>query len=106
LRHALIDATPRRGEDFGVIRISFASSLERFLPCPPRAVEAATVREALDAVVKDDPRLGAYLVDEQGRLRTHVAVFVGGAFVRDRETLSDRVSDGAEIYVLQALSGG
>jgi sulfur-carrier protein len=93
-------------EDFRVVRVSFASSLERFLPCPPRTVEGRTVREALDAVVKGDPRLGAYLVDEQGRLRAHVAVFVGGAFVRDREALSDSVPDGAEIHVLQALSGG
>jgi sulfur-carrier protein len=89
-----------------VVRVTFASSLERFLPCPPRAVEAATVREALEAVVRADPRLGAYLVDEQGRLRAHVAVFVGGSFIRDREALSDRVTDGSEIHVLQALSGG
>ena len=89
-----------------MVRVSFARSLERFLPCPSRTVEGRTVREALDAVVKNDPRLGAYLVDEQGRLRAHVAVFVGGAFVRDRETLSDSVPDGAEIHVLQALSGG
>jgi molybdopterin synthase sulfur carrier subunit len=97
---------PVRAEDLRVVRVSFASSLERFLPCPPRAVEGKTVREALDAVVKGDPRLGAYLVDEQGRLRAHVAVFVGSAFVKDRETLSDAVPDGAEIHVLQALSGG
>ena len=89
-----------------MVRISFSQSLERFLPCPSRTVEGTTVREALDAVVKDDPRLGAYLVDEQGRLRAHVAVFVGGAFMRDRESLSDPVPDGGEIHVLQALSGG
>jgi sulfur-carrier protein len=89
-----------------MVRVSFASSLERFLPCPPRTVEAATVREALDAVVRTDPRLGAYLADEQGRLRAHVAVFVGAAFVRDREGLSDRLNDGDEIHFLQALSGG
>ena len=89
-----------------VVRVSFASSLQRFLPCPARAVEAATVREALDAIVRDDPRLGAYLADEQGRLRAHVAAFVGGAFVRDRVSLSDRVADGDEIHFLQALSGG
>ena len=93
-------------EDFAVVRVSFAKSLERFLPCPARTVEGATVREALAAVVKGDPRLGAYLVDEQGRLRAHVAVFIGGVFVKDRETLSDPVPDGAEIHVLQALSGG
>jgi hypothetical protein len=33
-------------------------------------------------------------------------VFVNGARIRDRTHLSDRLPENAEIYVLQALSGG
>lgn len=33
-------------------------------------------------------------------------VFVNGQAIRDRVSLSDRVTDGAEVYVMQALSGG
>jgi len=33
-------------------------------------------------------------------------VFVNGVMIRDRQTLSDSVASDAEVYVMQALSGG
>ena len=39
-------------------------------------------------------------------MRRHMAVFVNGTRIADRIHLSDRVPENAEIYVLQALSGG
>jgi hypothetical protein len=39
-------------------------------------------------------------------LRRHIAIFVDGRQVNDRETLADAVTENAEIYVVQALSGG
>jgi len=47
-----------------------------------------------------------YVLDDQGRIRRHVAVFVGGEQLRDPATQSDAVADGDEITVMQALSGG
>ena len=44
--------------------------------------------------------------DDQARLRQHVVIFVDEKMISDREGLSDTVSDGSEIFVLQALSGG
>jgi hypothetical protein len=35
-----------------------------------------------------------------------VIVFVNGEMIRDRENLSDPVPPEAEVYVMQALSGG
>jgi sulfur carrier protein ThiS len=69
-------------------------------------VAGSTVREALEAVFARNPRLRGYLLDDQGGLRRHVVVFVGGEPVIDRERLSDKVSKESEISVLQALSGG
>jgi hypothetical protein len=46
------------------------------------------------------------VLDEQGHLRKHVVIFVDGARVRERETLSDPVATAREIHVLQALTGG
>jgi molybdopterin synthase sulfur carrier subunit len=69
-------------------------------------VEGVTVREVLDAALRDRPRLRAYLLDEQGRLRPHVAIFVDGALISDRATLADPVPPAASVYVMQALSGG
>jgi hypothetical protein len=46
------------------------------------------------------------VLDDQGALRRHVIVFVGDEPERDRVGLSDAAPSGAEIAVLQALSGG
>jgi len=64
------------------------------------------VREALDAVFEAHPRLRGYVLDDQSRLRKHVVVFVNGDMVRDRDGLSDPVAADAELFVMQALSGG
>jgi len=89
-----------------VPRVSFTSALQRFLAVPPMRVEGATVGEALDAVFAERPALRGYVLDDQGAVRRHVAVYVGGDPVRDRTRLSDPVAADAEIYVLQALTGG
>ncbi len=86
--------------------VAFTPNLQRHLDCPEVTVSAETVSQALDAVFRDNPRLRGYVVDEQGRLRQHVAVFVGGELIRDRVHLSDSVAAGQDIFVMQALSGG
>ena len=67
---------------------------------------AATVAAALQAAFAREPRLRGYLLDDQGSLRRHVALFVDGVQVRDRRGLGDPLQDDSEIYVVQALSGG
>jgi hypothetical protein len=39
-------------------------------------------------------------------VRKHMAIFVNNELIADRVSLSDPVPDHAEIYVVQALSGG
>jgi hypothetical protein len=87
-------------------QVTFTANLRRHREA--RAAEAAggTVREVLDRVFADDPLLRSYILDEHGRLRRHVNVFVGGQMIADRLALSDQVKPQDEIYVLQALSGG
>jgi len=86
--------------------VSFTSALRRFLDAPPANVEGGTVSEALAAVFADRPALRGYVLDDQGALRRHVAVYVNGAALRDRERLTDPVGRDDEIYVFQALTGG
>ena len=86
--------------------VVFTTALQRHVECPPRAVEGATVRAALDAYFAHNAGARAYVLDEQGVLRQHVVVFVDGVQVRDRQALDDAVAPAAEIYVMQALSGG
>jgi hypothetical protein len=89
-----------------VATVSFTPNLERHVECPTKTVEGSTVRDVLDRVFADNPRLRGYVVDEQGALRYHMLVFVDGQQIADRERLSDPVSPGSELYVMQSLSGG
>ena len=86
--------------------VSFTSALRRFLPVPAAQVEGVTVGEALAAVFVSRPALRGYVLDDQGALRRHVAVYVNGEPVRDRTRMTDSVGMHDEIYVFQALSGG
>lgn len=89
-----------------VPRITFTSSLQRHVACPPEPVGGATVREALDEYFTRHPPVRGYVLDEQGALRQHVVVFVNGSQIRDRSGQQDPISEAAELYVMQALSGG
>ena len=87
-------------------RLFFAASIQRHIPMPERDVVARSVDEALAAAFADEPRLRGYILDDQGGLRRHLAVYVDGRPVRDRRHLSDAVGAESRIYVVQALSGG
>lgn len=86
--------------------IRFTAQLNRHLHCPPQQVRGATVGQALRTVFQTNPGLESYLLDDQGRLRKHVAIFVDGRMIADRQQLQDPLGENSEIYVLQALSGG
>lgn len=86
--------------------VTFTQQLERFLPAPTVTVEAATVGDALAAVFEAHPALRGYVLDDQGAVRRHVAVFVNGSLIADRARLTDPVRSTDEIHVLQALTGG
>ena len=87
-------------------RVVFTSILQRHVTAPEREVRGATVRAALEEVFTEAPGLRDYVLDEQGHLRKHVAIYVNGERLRDRIGLSEAVPPDGEIYVLQALSGG
>ena len=86
--------------------IHLTSHLRRVGPAGPVRVEAATLGAALDAYFTTAPKVRSYILDDQGRLRRHVAVFVDGELLVDKNDLGRSVASNAEIYVMQALSGG
>jgi molybdopterin converting factor small subunit len=65
--------------------------------------EGATIDAVLADLDRQFPGLRFRVVDEQGRLRTHMKVFVGQESVRD---LASPVEGFEEITLMQALSGG
>lgn len=46
------------------------------------------------------------VLDDQGRVRVHVNLFVNGAHIRELSGLDTPVADGDEIVILPAVSGG
>lgn len=87
-------------------RVVIAPAIQRHVACPACEVDASTVGEALASVFTLQPMLRGYLLDDQGGLRRHVAVFIDGVALRDRRRLDEAVPIDGEIYVAQALSGG
>jgi len=87
-------------------RVTFTPNLQRHISCPPVEVAGGTLRQVLEAVFAGNALARGYVLDDQSALRRHMAVFIDGAPVRDRVHLSDPVPQGAEVYIMQALSGG
>ena len=65
--------------------------------------EGATVDELLRDLDRSYPGMRFRVVDEQGRLRKHMKVWVNSDSVRD---LSTPIATSDEITIMQALSGG
>jgi molybdopterin converting factor small subunit len=65
--------------------------------------QGSTVDEVLVDLDRQFPGLRFRVVDEQGRLRKHMKVFLNDEATRD---LSDPVQPSDEVVLMQALSGG
>ena len=86
--------------------VAFAPALTRHVPCAPQQVEAATLAAALDQAFAAAPGLRSYVLDEQGAVRKHVAVFVNAQMIASRTRLDVPLQAGDKVSVIQALTGG
>jgi molybdopterin synthase sulfur carrier subunit len=86
--------------------VRFTRNIQRHVECPALEVSGRTIRDVLDGYFQSHEQARGYVLDDQGRLRQHMAVFINGNQIRDRELLSDPVSTDAVIDIIQALSGG
>lgn len=86
--------------------LEFAPALQRHVAAPPMTNAAASLRSLLDAAFALQPSLQGYVLDDQGRVRKHVAVFVNGSLLHDRQQLDVPLAADDRIYIAQALSGG
>ncbi|HSL56773.1 MAG TPA: MoaD/ThiS family protein [Acidimicrobiales bacterium] len=65
--------------------------------------EGRTLDELFDDLDRRHPGLRFRVIDEQGRLRQHMTVFLGAERCRDLTTELDGLD---EVVIMQALSGG
>lgn len=63
----------------------------------------ATLGAVIDAIDRRLPGFAFRVIDEQGRVRRHMNLFIGQDSARDR---ASPVPPGAEIFIVGALSGG
>lgn len=85
-------------------RVEFAPVLAGGGASSTVEVEGATVKDVLRESCRRKPHLRDYLLDEEGRVRRHFAVFVDGNIVTDRRHLSDKVAPDSTVVVMQALA--
>lgn len=69
-------------------------------------VDAATVRDALEALLHKCPTLAERLRDEHGRLRAHLGLFVNDEDARLLGWEDATLRDGDVVHLIPALSGG
>lgn len=86
--------------------LRFTQNIQRHVACPPRAVDGRTLREALEAYFAENAPARGYVLDDQGALRKHMAIFINGEPVLDRKNLADQIPSDGTIDIVQALSGG
>jgi hypothetical protein len=91
---------------FDVATVRFTESIQRHVQCPTRDISGSTLREVLDGYFAGNERARGYVLDDQGCLRKHMAIFIDGRQVIDRQGLTDMVDKHATVDLVQALSGG
>jgi len=86
--------------------LRFTRNIQRHIECPTREAAGATLRDVLNDYFHTHEQARGYVLDDQGSLRRHMAIFIDGKQVQDRDGLSDPVACDAVVDIIQALSGG
>ena len=89
-----------------MVTVEFAASLRRHVQCAPQSVAVGSLRAVLDAALTAAPELRHYVLDDQGHIRKHVAVFINKTMVLNRQNLEQALVCGDHVLVIQALTGG
>ena len=65
-------------------------------------LDGASVADLLRALERSQPALAGWILDERGRIRRHINVFVNG----EQEREDSAVGTGDEVEIIPAISGG
>lgn len=86
------------------VTVKLAAPLADLFPGAPRQLrlEACNVDQMVDALDARWPGMGDRIRDSRPAIRRHMNVFVEGR----RAALDTPIPDGADVYVITAISGG
>ena len=82
--------------------VKLRSPLRELAGSQELSVEGTTVEEVIRRLEAGYPRLSGWVLDEEGRIREHVGVFLND----ERAGLEEAVGDRDRIHILPAISGG
>jgi molybdopterin synthase sulfur carrier subunit len=86
------------------VRVVVPTQLRRYTAGQSEVrADGATLAAVLADLDRQFPGIRFRVIDEQDRVRQHIALFVGG---ERQEDLTTEIPTGAELYILGALSGG
>ncbi len=89
-----------------MVMVEFAASLQRHKPCPAQSVPPGSLAQVLESALLREPGLRSYVLDDQGHVRKHVAVFVNHTLHLPRHQLQRPITAGDKVLVIQCLTGG
>lgn len=69
-------------------------------------VKPGTIHETVKELTVNFPELKKHLLDEQGKIRSYVNIFVGNDDIRDLQQENTAVQEGAVISIVPAIAGG
>ena len=89
------------------INIKIPTGLRRFVDNNSEFnVEAATVGDALFAIGKQHPGFARKTMNDDGKLKSFVRVFVNAKAIRPQEFDQAHLNNGDEIALMTAIAGG
>lgn len=95
---------PHPAAEAALVHVRLTPVLVDLFPGAPRRLDlsAATVSEMIDELDARWPGMGDRLRDTRPAVRRHINIFIDG----ERANLDTRLTPGAEVFVLTAISGG
>ncbi len=85
------------------MQVMIPSALRSYTESGQAEAQGATLALLLDDLESRYPGIRFRMVDEQGRIRRHIRIFINGTQEHD---LARALKDSDEVIIAQALSGG
>ncbi|HEV9035152.1 MAG TPA: molybdopterin-synthase adenylyltransferase MoeB [Puia sp.] len=69
-------------------------------------VKPGTIQDTVEELTSNFPDLKKHLLDDQGRIRSYVNIFIGNDDIRDLQQEKSAVKEGEVISIIPAIAGG
>src|SRR5271170_1366301 len=69
-------------------------------------VKPGTIQETVQELTINFPDLKKHLLDENGKIRSYVNIFIGNDDIRDLQQEHTTVQEGAVVSIVPAIAGG